>query len=184
MDFGDYIYIIIGVLWFIFSIIGGAAKAAKKKQAQAAKTQSPKQTNTADADLKRVIDELLQGKKEKVLQQPKKQTTAPRMREDRYVKKSPVKLETHQKHESFMTYDQKKKKKPLDSIQESLSSHTEPISSTTSHQQHPPVQTQAEPGSGSIHQLKNEIAEVHPLLAGFNPQKAFLYAEIFGQKKY
>ncbi len=184
MDFGDYIYVIIGVLWFIFSIIGGAAKAAKKKQAAAAKSQTGKtQTSSADTDLKKMIDDLLQGKKEKV-QQPKKQTTAPRPREDRHVKKSPVKLVTHQKHDDFLYQEQKKKKKYLDTRKESLSSHLESVPSTTSLHQHPPVQTLAESGSGLFNQTKDESSEVHYLLTGFDPRKAFIYAEIFGQKKY
>ena len=31
MNFSDYIYVIIGVLWFLFSIIGGAMKAKNKQ---------------------------------------------------------------------------------------------------------------------------------------------------------
>lgn len=178
MDFGDYIYIIIGVLWFLFSIIGGAAK-AKRKQSQgpvSEKTTLP--GSETDQDVRKMLEDLLQGKKSpKPEVRPVKETVI-------VEKKKPAKLDIHQKHDSFMAIKKKKSQKRLQDKKESLSSFTESPFLTTSLLQHPPDTLPADQAAPIVQQFKDVSSGKHSLMEDFDAQKALIFSEVFTRRFY
>jgi len=183
MDFSDYIYVIIGVLWFLFSIIGGAAK-AKNKQKQAALKSQPSGASKQqpDTDLRKMLEELMQGKK---VELKKSEVKVPDHKKPAFVdKKGPSKLEVHKKHDPFIKERQERKKKSLEYPKEELSSYSESSLSTTSHLQHPPDKIPAAPVEEIVYNLKDAGTQKHPIIENFDGQKAFLFAEIFNRRNY
>lgn len=179
MDVSDYIYVIIGVLWFLFSIIGGAAKAKKLKQNKPASEKTSIPGSGQTDEVRKMLEDLLHGKQQKPkpvveeLRPVKKSTIRP--------KKEPAKLDVHKEHASFID-EKKKSKKSLADNRESLSSYTDSSFSTTSSLQHPPDQSPAEQVAEIVTQFKDVSVRKHPLMEDFDAQKAFIFSEIFSRR--
>lgn len=172
MDVSDIIYIIIGVLWFVFSIVGGAAKAKKQAANKKPADQKTSIPGTKEAeDVRKMLEDLLQGKKAEV--RPVKKSPIQ--------KKGPSKLEIHKEHVDFIA-EKKKKKKDLEVTQDSLSSHKGSPFSTTSSSQHPPDLLPADQAASIVSQFKDVNTGKHPLMEDFDAQKALIFSEIFSRR--
>ncbi|MCC7302212.1 MAG: hypothetical protein IT233_06200 [Bacteroidia bacterium] len=176
MDIGDYIYIIIGVLWFLFSIIGGVAKAKRKRAGQTVSEKTTLPESETEQDVRKMLEDLMQGKqvRKKEIRPVKESVAAP--------KKKPSKLEIHQEHKDFLTEKREKSKKHLAGKKKSLSSLSATPFSTTSHQQHPPDQLPAEQVAEIVEQFRDVRSGKHPLMVDFDAQKALIFSEVFNRR--
>ena len=187
MDLTDYIYVIIGVLWFLFSIIGGAVKAKNKAAKALQKPVSKNDTTIPDEpadDVRQMLEDLMQGKSIDLKKRAPKPISSVVKKPVFVEKREPSKMEVHKEHQSFMIDERKKKKKSLQNQKDDLSSYSESFPSTTSHHQHPPDVVPAEPVSEIALFLKDVSTQKHPILVDFDAQKAFLFSEIFNRRNY
>ncbi len=177
MDFGDLIYVIIGLIWFIISIIS-ASKKTKKQQAK--KTGSPVSPTTQppDDELKRALEEIFGGSETR----EKKSTSQPQEPISNQ-NRAPKKLEIKKKHEDFLAPKPKRNKKNLEKSKTSVSSFSS--SPTLSPQNlHPP-----ETGNPEVlHEIDVNASENGMFnLQEFDQnelQKLVIYSEIFNPKHF